>query len=101
MKIDGQRANGTPVGTDRVAQSGTVDPSTTPKASGADRRGDSVALSSGASDLAESVGAIAETLEAERNADPERLERLRAQVSSGSYPQQLRALAERLVESEA
>lgn len=100
MKIDGQRANGTPVGADRVGQTGTVESTTTPKASGADRRGDRVQLSAGASDLAESVGAIAETLESERNADPERLERLRAQVSSGSYPQQLRALAEKLVASE-
>ncbi|MEO1170579.1 MAG: flagellar biosynthesis anti-sigma factor FlgM [Myxococcota bacterium] len=97
MKIEAQRTNGTTVGADRAALSSPVDEANAPSAGGATRRGDSVELSAGASDLAESVGAIASDLEANRSAGPERLQRLQAQVQSGSYPQQLRALAEKLV----
>ncbi|MEM6733354.1 MAG: flagellar biosynthesis anti-sigma factor FlgM [Myxococcota bacterium] len=102
MKIDAQRANGTPVGADRTAaaQTAVLESTKRPKSAGADRRADQVALSDGAADLAESVGAIAETLESERNADPERVSALRRQVSQGTYPQQLRALAQELVKSE-
>lgn len=97
MKIDAQRANGTTVGADRTASAVTVEEAKVPSAGGATRRTDSVELSAGASDLAESVGAVASDLEANRSAGPERLASLKAQVNSGSYPQQLRSLAEKLV----